>query len=72
MACCLTTPSHFLKQFWLRWESSDDLRVVSQIIPEFPEFQGFRVWGKFVFQTLGLMATPTNLAYQVKVGHALD
>ena len=36
------------------------------------EFQGFRVWGKFVFRTLELMDTPTNLANQVKVGHALD
>ena len=36
------------------------------------EFQGFRVWGKFVFQTLELMATPTNLANQVKVGRVLD
>ena len=36
------------------------------------EFQGFRVWGKFVFRMLELMDTPTNLANQVKVGHALD
>ena len=36
------------------------------------EFQGFRVWGKFVFQTPELMDTPTNLANQVKVGHAFD
>ena len=36
------------------------------------EFQGFRVWGKFVFRTLELMDTPTNLANQVKVGHILD
>ena len=36
------------------------------------EFQGFRVWGKFVFRTLELADTPTNLANQVKVGHALD
>ena len=36
------------------------------------ELQGFRVWGKFVFQTLELTDTPTNLANQVKVGHALD
>ena len=36
------------------------------------EFQGFRVWGKFVFRTLELTATPTNLTNQVKVGHALD
>ena len=36
------------------------------------EFQGFRVWGKFVFRTLELMDTPTNLANQVKVGHTLD
>ena len=36
------------------------------------EFQGFRVWGKFVFWTLELTDTPTNLANQVKVGHALD
>ena len=36
------------------------------------EFQGFRVWGKFVFRTLELTDTPTNLADQVKVGHALD
>ena len=36
------------------------------------EFQGFRVWGKFVFRTLELTDTPTNLANQVKVGHALD
>ena len=26
------------------------------------EFQGFRVWGKFVFRTLELTDTPTNLA----------
>ena len=36
------------------------------------EFQGFRVWGNFVFRTLELTDTPTNLASQVKVGHALD
>ena len=36
------------------------------------EFQGFRVWGKFVFRTLELTNTPTNLANQLKVGHALD
>ena len=36
------------------------------------EFQGFRVWGKFVFRTLELTDTPTNLSNQVKVGHALD
>ena len=36
------------------------------------EFQGFRVWGKFVFRTLELTDTPTNLANQVKIGHALD
>ena len=36
------------------------------------EFQGLRVWGKFVFRTLELTDTPTNLANQVKVGHALD
>ena len=36
------------------------------------EFHGFRVWGKFVFRTLELTDTPTNLANQVKVGHALD
>ena len=31
------------------------------------QFQGFRVWGKFVFQTLELTDTPTNLA-----NHALS
>ena len=36
------------------------------------EFQGFRVWGKFVFRMLELTDTPTNLANQVKVGHAHD
>ena len=36
------------------------------------EFQGFRVWGKFVFRTLELTDTPTNLANQVKVGYAID
>ena len=36
------------------------------------EFQGFRVWGKFVLRKLELTDTPTNLANQVKVGHALD
>ena len=36
------------------------------------EFQGFRVWGKFVFRTLELTNTPINLANQIKVGHALD
>ena len=35
-------------------------------------FQGFRVWGKFVFRTLELADTPTNLANQVRVGHAVD
>ena len=29
------------------------------------EFQGFRVWGKFVFRTLELTDTPTNIANQV-------
>ena len=36
------------------------------------EFWGFRVWRKFVFWMLELMDTPTNLANQFKVGHALD
>ena len=36
------------------------------------EFHGFRTWGKFVFRTLELTDTPTNLANQVKVGHAID
>ena len=36
------------------------------------EFQGFRVWEKFVFRTLELTDTPTNLANEVKVGHAFD
>ena len=36
------------------------------------EFQGFKVWGKFVFRTLELTDTPTNVANQVKVGHVLD
>ena len=36
------------------------------------EFQGFRAWGKFVFWTLELTDTPTDLANQVKVGHALN
>ena len=30
------------------------------------------MWGKFVFRTLELTDTSTNLANQVKVGHALD
>ena len=29
------------------------------------EFHGFRMWGKFVFRTLELTDTPTNLANQV-------
>ena len=37
-----------------------------------PWVPGFRVWGKFVFRTLELTDTPTNLANQVEVGHALD
>ena len=36
------------------------------------EFQDFRVCEKFVFRTLELTDTPTNLANQVKVGHAID
>ena len=36
------------------------------------EFQSFRVWGKFVFRTLELTDTSTNLANQVKVGPTLD
>ena len=36
------------------------------------EFQRVRVWVKFVLRTLELTDTPTNLANQVKVGHALD
>ena len=36
------------------------------------EFQGFRVWAKFVFRKLELTDIPTNLANQVKVGHALN
>ena len=36
------------------------------------EFRGFKVWGKFLFWTLELMATATNLANQVEVGQALD
>ena len=36
------------------------------------EFQSFRVWGKFGFRTMDLTDTPTNLANQDKVGHALD
>ena len=35
------------------------------------EFQGFSVWGKYVFRTLKLTATPTDIANQVKIGHAL-
>ena len=35
------------------------------------EFQGFRVWGKFVFRTLELTDTPNNLANRVKVGQLL-
>ena len=35
------------------------------------EFQGFSVWGKFVFRMLELTDIPTNLANQIKVGHAL-
>ena len=36
------------------------------------EFHGFKVSGKFVFKMLELMATPTNLANQVEVGHTID
>ena len=36
------------------------------------EFQGFRVWRKFVLRTLELMATPNKLANQVKVSRPLD
>ena len=36
------------------------------------DFQGFRVRWKFVFRTLELTDTPTNLANRVKVWHALD
>ena len=35
------------------------------------EFQGFRVWGKFVFRTLELTNTRINLANHVKVGQFL-
>ena len=36
------------------------------------EFQGFGVWGNFASRMLPLTVTPTNLANQVKVGHARD
>ena len=36
------------------------------------EFQSFRVGGTFVFRPQELTHTPTNLANQVKVGHAVD
>ena len=36
------------------------------------EFEGLRMWGKFVFRTLELTATPTNLANRIKVGYAID
>ena len=36
------------------------------------ELQGFRVRAKFVFRTLELTDTPTNLANLVKVGHVLN
>ena len=52
------------------------LHKYPRLISNYPtlarEFQGFRVWGKFVFWTLKPTATSTNLANQVKVGHALD
>ena len=63
----------------ITWSSVDqDLRhyMVSLGYNVYPtlarEFQGFRMWGKFVFRTLELTDTPTNLANQVKVGDALD
>ena len=36
------------------------------------EFQGFRVWGKFVFWMLELTDTATNLANQINAGRTLD
>ena len=42
------------------------------IYPTFAhEFQGFRVWEKNVFPTLKPTAIASNLAYQVKEGHAV-
>ena len=64
---------------WYRhrgWQGAIDSLFMCYINNHYPtlarEFQGFRVWGKFVFRTLELTDTPTNLANQVKVGHALD
>ena len=72
-----TFSMHFLKWKWLQILSKFHW---SLFFPKGPivyptlarEFQGFRVWGKFVFQMLELYATSNNLANQVKVGHALD
>ena len=55
---------------WTKWLCSS--LVFTGIYPTLArEFQGFRAWGKFVFRTLELTDTPTNLANQVKAGHAL-
>ena len=52
------------------------MRIFNEVRRSYPtlarEFQGFRVWGKFVFRALELTDTPSNWANQVKVGHALD
>ena len=65
--CCFETLSRPL------WRHCNGVLEQLCIYPTLArEFQGFRVWGKFVFRTLELTDTPTNLANQVKVGHALN
>ena len=57
-------------------EQTQRIRSALLRLPYYPtlarEVQGFRVWGKIVFRTLELTATPTYLTNQVKLGHALD
>ena len=66
MACSLWHPA-------ITWTSVDLSSVWFSDYPTLArEFQCFKVWGKFVFRTLELTDTPTNLANEFKVGHALD
>ena len=74
------TKSEWVKGFLTRTETNmrsiknwwSDLGDIGNYPTLAREFQGFRVWGKFVFRTLELTDKPTNLANQVKVGHAVD
>ena len=69
----ISTPIYFLDHviWYFRKFATDEWHY--NIYPTHArEFQGFRVWGKFVLRKLELTDPLTNLAYQVIVGQALN